>query len=133
MKNKIEWLNDTREYSEIESAIFYEIDKGACKTDIVNSLMEDSKRNDYRGKFTIEQIENSIEKMLKDKLLVEPEEDWVQVSAWSRDGLEQAFKKDFVSCLKILKKAGVFHHDMITYDVVKPEDAPKWYRNKNKT
>ena len=130
MKSRTKWLDDMHKDSELETAITCEIDKGASRFNIIDALLEDSDWNDYRGKFSKEQIEESMSKMLKQKVLIETEGDWIQVSAWARDGLEKAFGKDFVSCLKILKKSGVFHRDMILYDVIKLEDAPKWYRDK---
>ena len=113
----MKWIT-WKEQSELGNLIKYWIDKGACTSYIVSNIQIET------NKYTKEDIEKEIQ-ILKSKWLIVGD-NYFRVTAWSHDGVIEAFKNEnWTECLKKLKKLHVYHPDMVRENIIKKEEAPK--------
>lgn len=121
----ITWKQQTK----LAQLVRYYVDTGSGTNILVQRLVEE------HPEYTVEAVHKEIEWLKTLWLLVyDPEQDWLQVTEFARNGLYRAVTRelhvdlddcDAATCLKWLKERGVFHRDMVQYGIVAKQNVPE--------
>jgi hypothetical protein len=118
----MKWIT-WQQQTDLARLIRYYIDKGAAVEPLQIIL------GDPQERYTESEIREEI-KRLTDLWLIVDNDDFLQVTEWSRDALWQAVPaaEEWVDILRFLLDRGVWHPDMVQHELVTKEGAPNVYR-----